>query len=353
MTSDEEAFVEDTAPGVEIISDDESVVEVNGVDAENRSISSEEEEEGDEDADDLVAMRGEGRYFGLTTSEDALGPICRKCRGRGHIAAQCKIVICEKCDARDDHFTNQCPKSQRCSNCGEQGHLRANCKNRHRIIYCARCDVRNHNEEHCPLIWRTYRYSRGEIKLPEAIYCYNCGEKGHYGDDCPFPRRIPLRFVDKSAFTGDNLNSRLRQKYKQKSKHKAPPSHPARDSHHRDSESNYRERDSQYRDRDYRDRDSHYRDRDSQYRGRDSQYRGLDSQYRDRDYRDRDSHYRDRDSHYRDRDYDRPPSLGGHRIGKGPDRSRDHPSRDRSRSPKGLKYRVQKLGQQAKRAFRR
>lgn len=41
-----------------------------------------------------ITQRGEGRYFG--TQEDQVLPTCRKCREKGHLAAQCTAIIVSK-----------------------------------------------------------------------------------------------------------------------------------------------------------------------------------------------------------------------------------------------------------------
>uniref|UniRef100_A0A060T7Z0 ARAD1B23991p n=1 Tax=Blastobotrys adeninivorans TaxID=409370 RepID=A0A060T7Z0_BLAAD len=160
--------------------------------------------------DVLVEIRGEGRYFGTESSE----PVCRRCHQRGHIAVQCKTVVCDNCGQHDDHYTKQCPKSQRCTNCGEFGHLRKACKNRRKVIFCSNCHSRIHTEETCPLIWRQYKTAEpSKIVRPPSVSCYNCAEQGHYGDDCPKPRRVILRYREDSAFKGDNLPRQLQKWY--------------------------------------------------------------------------------------------------------------------------------------------
>lgn len=130
------------------------------------------------------------------------------------MAADCKVVICEKCGKRNDHFTQQCPTSLRCGNCGKIGHLRANCTSRAKYIYCPRCDSRNHTDDYCPLIWRSYvGLHGGRVERPEVFSCYNCGGTSHYGDDCPEPRPVMLRFVEDTAFSGSNLPPELQRDY--------------------------------------------------------------------------------------------------------------------------------------------
>jgi protein AIR1/2 len=158
------------------------------------------------------------------------GPICRNCHGRGHLAADCNVVICEKCGKRNDHFTQQCPTSLRCGNCGQIGHLRANCTSRAKYIYCPRCDSRNHTDDFCPLIWRSYVGIRDpRVDRPPNYCCYNCGSKTHYGDDCSEPRPVMLRFVEDTAFSGMNLPRELQREYferNRKHRSRSPPRAP-------------------------------------------------------------------------------------------------------------------------------
>lgn len=162
---------------------------------------------------ELIQLRGEGRYFGNAVPDEVLGPICRNCHERGHIAAKCKVVVCESCGERNSHYTRHCPKIQKCTNCGEAGHLRSDCKSRTRIIYCSCCESRNHTEDRCPDIWRSYKLANRNPYYPKNISCYNCAGKDHYGDECPNPRPIELRYIEESAFTGKNLEAGLSKRY--------------------------------------------------------------------------------------------------------------------------------------------
>jgi protein AIR1/2 len=172
--------------------------------------------------DELVQLRGEGRYFGTVAATEVLGPVCRNCHERGHIAAQCRVVICESCGERNNHYTRHCPKLQKCTNCGEAGHLRSECKSRSRIIFCNRCESRNHTDDRCPDIWRSYKLAKRKPHYPESISCYNCARKGHYGDECRDPRTVELRYVEESAFTGKNLPVEMSTRYEKAVKSLVP-----------------------------------------------------------------------------------------------------------------------------------
>lgn len=175
-------------------------------------------EEVNDNADELIDLRGAGRYFGAAddNSNDP-GPQCRNCHKYGHIAAQCKTVVCLACGALDDHYSEQCPKSKTCSNCGEKGHYRNECKKRQKRIYCSLCNSSKHNGDRCPMIWRSYitnANDKARMAYPfRSVYCYNCAAKGHYGDDCPQTRSSRIPNFDGSAFSGDNLPRSLRGQY--------------------------------------------------------------------------------------------------------------------------------------------
>ncbi|KAG5358577.1 Protein air1 [Yarrowia sp. B02] len=156
----------------------------------------------DDGEDQLIEMRGDGRYFG---KEEGQGPTCRTCHKRGHISADCKVMRCFTCGALEDHDTADCTMLRKCSNCGESGHLRAECTQSKRTIFCWRCDSRIHTEDKCHLIWRDYVKDRRGPHPSGAVYCYHCGSQGHYGDECTDTRNMTLRFKEPSAFSGGNL----------------------------------------------------------------------------------------------------------------------------------------------------
>jgi protein AIR1/2 len=156
----------------------------------------------DDGEDQLIEMRGEGRYFG---KEEEQGPTCRTCHKRGHISADCKVMRCFTCGALEDHDTADCTMLRKCSNCGESGHLRAECTQSKRTIFCWRCDSRIHTEDKCHLIWRDYVKDRRGPHGTNCVFCYHCGGQGHYGDECTDTRNMTLRFKEPSAFSGGNL----------------------------------------------------------------------------------------------------------------------------------------------------
>ncbi|CAK9436168.1 uncharacterized protein LODBEIA_P07260 [Lodderomyces beijingensis] len=181
------------------------------------------------DTDELIGLRGEGRYFGVTDPDDAKsdagsGPLCDNCHKRGHKRANCKVVICHKCGKVGDHYETHCPTTLICLRCGERGHYVADCKSKTRKKqYCRTCDSFQHGDENCPTIWRSYltigssnnsnNNNKNESKssLPN-IYCYNCASSQHYGDECPQQRSSRVPNLG-SAFSGNNLPKQLRSLY--------------------------------------------------------------------------------------------------------------------------------------------
>ncbi|CAH2447770.1 RNA-binding subunit [Komagataella phaffii CBS 7435] len=170
-------------------------------------------EDVNENPEELVAMRGEGRYFGVTDTHET---ICANCHRKGHKRQQCKVVVCHSCGAVDDHYYTQCPQSVVCSICGTKGHFRNNCpdKGKMRNSYCRVCDSRAHSSDRCPTIWRCYITikTKDKIGMPQ-IWCYNCGSKGHFGDECLQQRSSRTPNLNGSSFSGGNLPKSLRSQY--------------------------------------------------------------------------------------------------------------------------------------------
>ncbi|GME88569.1 unnamed protein product [[Candida] boidinii] len=169
------------------------------------------------DNDELAELRGEGRYFGVA-DPDLAQPVCSNCHRRGHIRSKCKVVVCHACGVVDDHYETQCPVSMVCNNCGERGHFQSQCTKDRKRTYCSDCDSRNHSNDRCPNIWRSYLTivvdDNSKKNYPfGSVYCYNCGSKGHYGDECNSVRSSRTPNINGSAFTGDNLPKELRSQY--------------------------------------------------------------------------------------------------------------------------------------------
>lgn len=176
-----------------------------------------------DDAGELVELRGEGRYFGVTdpslgetiNAAHALGPLCGNCHQRGHPRHKCKTVVCHKCGVVGEHYEQHCPKTLVCSRCNLKGHTVHLCPQKEwKRQYCKLCDSFNHSDERCPSIWRLY-LTRAPVvtaTLPTCIACYNCGSSKHYGDECKEARvsRFPNHGT---AFSGLNLPRELRDEY--------------------------------------------------------------------------------------------------------------------------------------------
>ncbi|KAL5636715.1 hypothetical protein ACGC1H_000622 [Rhizoctonia solani] len=145
------------------------------------------------------------RYFApesTTFSKKA----CRTCGEEGHIARNCRKLICLTCGERDDHDTRNCPMRVVCFNCGGKGHLLSTCPQPRGRVGCDRCGSSKHIPQRCPEQFKTYVYlseeerlqllkrrealkdlafgDGGEGYIAQHIWCYNCGNSGHWGDDC-------------------------------------------------------------------------------------------------------------------------------------------------------------------------
>lgn len=177
-----------------------------------------------DNADELIELRGEGRYFGVTDPEtgatinaqQSLGPLCDNCHRRGHIRLKCKTVVCHKCGVVGDHYETQCPTTIVCSRCGERGHLASACTSKTRKRqYCTTCDTFSHSDFHCPNIWRSYitHVPKDEEYVLPVMFCYNCGADTHFGDECMRERSSRVPNHNGSAFSGHNLPKHLRSLY--------------------------------------------------------------------------------------------------------------------------------------------
>ncbi|KAM3126672.1 hypothetical protein ACQ2H7_000169 [Candidozyma auris] len=79
--------------------------EKNNQRSDSNGVTSLSYDEVNDNADELIELRGEGRYFGVidpeqgatVNAQQALGPLCDNCHKRGHIRSKCKTVICHKC----------------------------------------------------------------------------------------------------------------------------------------------------------------------------------------------------------------------------------------------------------------
>ncbi|XP_070537543.1 zinc finger CCHC domain-containing protein 7-like [Ptychodera flava] len=132
------------------------------------------------------------RYY---TSKSSIR--CFNCGNNGHLSRNCssprKVTVCFLC-AGQGHTERKCPK-QICEGCKKTGHPLRYCRERswktaHAV--CKRCEVKGHNSEECPDIWRQFHATTepGMIrrlttkKKMGKIYCYNCAKMGHLGHEC-------------------------------------------------------------------------------------------------------------------------------------------------------------------------
>lgn len=177
-----------------------------------------------DNADELIELRGEGRYFGVTdpstgstiNAQQSLGPLCDNCHKRGHVRSKCKTVVCHKCGVVGDHYETQCPTTMICSRCGERGHMLSMCVSKTRKKqYCRHCDTFSHGDDNCPSIWRSYitKVQKDDQYVLPVMHCYNCGDDTHFGDECPQPRNSRIPNTNGSAFSGSNLPKHLRSVY--------------------------------------------------------------------------------------------------------------------------------------------
>ncbi|KAF7355279.1 Protein air1 [Mycena sanguinolenta] len=166
------------------------------------------------------------RYYEEQPAEKRAKVLCKKCGEDGHMAAECTVLICLTCGARDDHPTHRCNIAKTCFNCGMKGHINSDCPNpradRSALDGCERCNSSSHQTSECPSLWRVYVYVEdaeheriletrqarkglelgqgGEGYIARDACCYNCGGSGHWGDDCQETYRSePL--VEPTAFS--------------------------------------------------------------------------------------------------------------------------------------------------------
>lgn len=132
-------------------------------------------------------------------------------------------------------------------------------------MHCRLCNSNIHTEDTCLTIWRSYIVKKNtKTQYPSNIFCYNCGHHGHYGDDCYEPRRVQLRFVEDSAFTGKILPKQYQHQYFEKV---------AKDKRNYESNKHYSNEISASR----KDKRVTYREREKDYRKNRGNYNNNDS----------------------------------------------------------------------------
>ena len=153
---------------------------------------------------DPQQLNAQLRYFHITKKlqeVDRNTPVrCLVCAQYGHMAEACESLTCKSCGAYNQHITQKCPKTAKCSKCREPGHNRWDCPYKLKNIaqaeiICDLCQRTGHTEEDCELQWRTSgrpwdsNMSHGNLRLS----CYECGRSGHLGNGCPTrrPGKLP------------------------------------------------------------------------------------------------------------------------------------------------------------------
>jgi hypothetical protein len=152
----------------------------------------------------LLPMERElqAHYWGLSHPDDLVQ--CAVCAREGHMAETCPSRTCKNCQARDKHFSSECPTQQKCKKCRERGHLLKDCPSKLARsaadgFSCDLCGESGHVEEECSLLWRTFfPEDVSNLNKVETLSCccYQCGSDRHWGDDCPLRQKSKRVNVD-------------------------------------------------------------------------------------------------------------------------------------------------------------
>lgn len=128
------------------------------------------------------------RYFPTATGSVA-SPRCLACASSSHKTFDCPALTCKICD--QNHLTLACPLNIRCLKCRARGHHTSQCPEKlsrapSEAGGCDLCHSKDHLENTCHLIWRSYNPRPEEIRTVRAIpiSCYVCGASNHYGPEC-------------------------------------------------------------------------------------------------------------------------------------------------------------------------
>lgn len=133
------------------------------------------------------------RYFYITRDPNTIPETdlvrCTVCKLAGHLAPWCPTHICKHCNAKDVHFSKECPKIARCNRCRGL-HSTIDCKHKlkahHFVLVCDLCLEKGHVEADCELNWRSSGplWKKPLPVLSVAKTCHICGGSGHLGNDC-------------------------------------------------------------------------------------------------------------------------------------------------------------------------
>ncbi|KAI4138753.1 MAG: hypothetical protein L6R39_006629 [Caloplaca ligustica] len=135
---------------------------------------------------------GKGRH-----EVDLSEPVrCLICTGKGHMAAECDKLNCDRCGEHNAHSIWNCPLSAVCSSsrCRQPGHSASVCPGHARgpdlAAICEMCERKGHTVVDCELRWRTSgRPWESNLEDKRIRFeCYECGGSGHLGNDCRFRR---------------------------------------------------------------------------------------------------------------------------------------------------------------------
>jgi hypothetical protein len=137
-----------------------------------------------------LEMALQQKYF-PTASTEPMVRRCLTCAGAGHRTLDCPALTCALCGITGSHTAFTCPQSKRCSKCRQRGHQSGQCPEKllpaeSEVLGCDICNSKDHLEESCHFIWRSFAPKPEEISTVRdiAVHCYACGTSGHYGPDC-------------------------------------------------------------------------------------------------------------------------------------------------------------------------
>ncbi len=124
---------------------------------------------------------------------------CLICAQTDHEISQCPSLTCANCHLFGVHFTEGCPRRQRCTKCHERGHKKSDCPEKlaataDESLRCDICSSIKHLESACHFLWRSFKPSMLKTTKFVAdipIHCYTCGAGGHFGSECGI-RHSPL-----------------------------------------------------------------------------------------------------------------------------------------------------------------